>query len=49
MKKIPYCVPQIIEAVLDTAMIVSDEEFIHKKVLNAVIDKIANMDELGRF
>lgn len=46
MKKIPYCVPQIIESVLETAKIVSDEVFIHKKVLNTVIDKVANMDEL---
>lgn len=47
MKKIPYCVPQIIETVLDTAKIVSDEVFIHKKVLNTVIDKIANLEKLG--
>ncbi len=47
MKKIPYCVPEIIEAVLCTAKNVSDEIFIHKKVLNTVIDKIASLEELG--
>ncbi len=47
MKKIPYCVPEIIEAVLSTAKNVSNEIFIHKKVLNTVIDEIANLGELG--
>ena len=47
MEKIPYCVPEIIEAVLCTARNVSDELFIHKKVLNTVIDKISRLEELG--
>ena len=47
MKKVPYCVPEIIEAVLSTARNVSDEVFIHKKVLNTVIDKISRLEELG--
>lgn len=47
MKKIPYCVPDIFEAVLDTAKNVSDEIFIHKKLVITVIDKIASLEELG--
>ncbi len=47
MQKIPYCVPEIIEAVLDTAKNVSDEIFIHKKIINTVIDKIASLEDLG--
>ncbi len=47
MKKIPYCVPEIIETVLSTAKNVSDKLFIHKKVINTVIDKIASLEELG--
>ena len=47
MKKIPYCVPEILEAVLSTAKNVSNEIFIHKKVLNTVIDEIASLEELG--
>lgn len=47
MKPIPYCVPDIIRLVLDSAELVSDDKFIHRKVLSKVLAEIVEDGDLG--
>ncbi len=47
MKPIPDCVPGALEHILATARAVSDEDFIHRKVLLKVMGDIAEEGDLG--
>ncbi len=47
MKQIPDCVPDALRMILDTAKAVSDDDFIHRKVLLKVMGEIAEDGDLG--
>lgn len=47
MKDIPYCLPQILEDVLATATLVSEDDFIHNKVVSHVLGELAALDGFG--
>lgn len=47
MKQLPDCVPDALRMILDTARVVSDEDFIHRKVLLKVMGEIAEDADLG--
>lgn len=45
MRLIPYCVPEIVELVLDVARAVSDDAFIHKKVVSKILATLQEHNE----
>ncbi len=47
MKPIPDCVPDALSMIIATAKVVSDEDFIHRKVLLKVMGEIADEGDLG--
>lgn len=47
MKPIPECVPDALDAIIATAKAVSDEDFIHRKVLLKVMGELAEDGDLG--
>ncbi len=47
MKPIPDCVPHALHHIIETARAVSDEDFIHRKVLLKVMGDIAEEGDLG--
>lgn len=47
MKALPYCVPDILNLVFATARQVSDDDFIHGKVLEKVLAYLDSRDDLG--
>lgn len=47
MKPIPYCVPDILNLILGTAMMVSEDDFIHRKVLSKVMSEMVAEANLG--
>ena len=47
MKPIPDCVPDALAMIIDTARAVSDDDFIHRKVLLKVMGEIAEEGDLG--
>ncbi len=47
MKPIPDCVPDALRLVLDTARLVSDDAFIHRKVLTKVMNALTDDNDLG--
>ncbi len=47
MKPIPECVPDALDKIIATAKAVSDEDFIHSKVLLKVMGELAEDGELG--
>ncbi len=47
MRGMPDCVPGALKLILDTARAVSDEDFIHRKVLLKVMSEIAEDGDLG--
>lgn len=48
MKPIPYCVPEALDMVLATARLVSEDDFIHRKVLTTVMGKLLEGGDLGQ-
>jgi uncharacterized protein with ATP-grasp and redox domains len=47
MKNIPDCVPDALQLVIDTAKLVSDDAFIHRKVLSKVLGEISEDPDFG--
>ena len=47
MKPIPECVPDALDKIIATAKAVSDEDFIHRKVLLKVMGELADDGDLG--
>lgn len=47
MKPVPDCIPETLNLVLHTARKVSDDPFIHKKVIKKVMGQLANESDLG--
>lgn len=48
MKPIPDCIPHALEMILTTARAVSDDEFIHRKVIMKVMADLAEEGDLGQ-
>lgn len=47
MKAVPYCIPAILETVFATARQVSEDPFIHAKVLDKVLTYLVARDDFG--
>jgi damage-control phosphatase, subfamily I len=47
MKAVPYCIPDILETIFATARQVSEDQFIHAKVLDKVMTYLVARDDFG--
>ncbi|MBN2711660.1 MAG: DUF89 family protein [Planctomycetes bacterium] len=48
MKPVPDCIPEALQLTLDTARLVSDDSFIHRKVLKKVMSDLLKESEFGQ-